>query len=281
MGSQNGVEAALSADWLGAARRSAHAARAALALYPGATERARETGRGEGGDMTLAIDRAVEDAVLGELAAVGVGIDAVSEERGRVPLAGGGPALAVVDPIDGSLNAKRRLRPFSLSIAVAGGPAMSDVEFGYVADLSSEDEWWARRGRGACHGDEPLSLPADPELEILGVESARPELVAAAGDAITATGARRLRMIGSIALSLCHVAAGRFDGLVSLRPCRSVDAAAGQLIVREAGGVVAFPDTADGELGASLTLSMRSRVVAAPSSTVLEQLGTLALPVPG
>ena len=288
MGSQNGVEAALSADWLGAARRSARAARATLARYPGATERRRETGRGEGGDMTLAIDRAVEDAVLDELAAVGVGIDAVSEERGRVPLAGGGPALAVVDPIDGSLNAKRRLRPFSLSIAIAGGPTMSDVEFGYVADLSSEDEWWARRGQGACHGDPlfrgeatPLSLPADPELEILGVESARPELVAAAGDALTATGARRLRMMGSIALSLCHVAAGRFDGLVSLRPCRSVDAAAGQLIVREAGGVVAFPDTADGELGASLTLSMRSRVVAAPSATVFEQLGTLALPVPG
>ncbi|HKP90003.1 MAG TPA: inositol monophosphatase family protein [Thermoleophilaceae bacterium] len=281
MGSQNGVEAALSADWLGAARRAARAARETLARYPGATERARETGRGEGGDMTLAIDRAVEDAVLDELAAVGVGVDAVSEERGRVPLSGGGPALAVVDPIDGSLNAKRRLRPYSLSIAVAGGEAMRDVAFGYVADLSSDDEWWAARGRGAHHGDDRLALPPDPELEILGVESARPELVAAAGDALTATGARRLRMIGSIALSLCHVAAGRFDGLVSLRPCRSVDAAAGQLVVREAGGEVVFPDTADGALGASLTLSMRSRVVAAPSASVMEQLGALATPVPG
>jgi myo-inositol-1(or 4)-monophosphatase len=231
--------------------------------------------------MTLAIDRAVEDTVLDELASVGVGIDAVSEERGRVPLAGGGPALVVVDPIDGSLNAKRRLRPFSLSIAVAGGETMRDVAFGYVADLSSDDEWWARRGDGAFHGEDRLVLPADPELEILGVESARPELVAAAGEALTATGARRLRMMGSIALSLCHVAAGRFDGLVSLRPCRSVDAAAGQLLVREAGGVVAFPDAADGELGASLTLSMRSRVVAAPSAGVMEQLGALAIPVPG
>jgi myo-inositol-1(or 4)-monophosphatase len=281
MGSQNGVEAALSADWLSAARRAARLAREALGRYPGASERARESGRGEGGDMTLAIDRAVEDAVLDELAAVGVGIDAVSEERGRVPLAGGGPALVVVDPIDGSLNAKRRLRPYSLSIAVAGGEAMSDVTFGYVADLSSDDEWWAERGQGAFHGGDRLALPADPELEILGVETARPELVAAAGDALAATGARRLRMMGSIALSLCHVAAGRFDGLVSLRPCRSVDAAAGQLLVREAGGEVAFPDTADGALGASLTLSMRSRVVAAPSASVMEQLGALATPVPG
>jgi myo-inositol-1(or 4)-monophosphatase len=165
---------------------------------------------------------------------------------------------------------------------------MRDVTFGYVADLSSEDEWWAKLGEGAFHGADPrdghgdrLVLPADPELEILGVESARPELVAAAGDALTATGARRLRMMGSIALSLCHVAAGRFDGLVSLRPCRSVDAAAGQLLVREAGGEVVFPDAADGTLGASLTLSMRSRVVAAPSVSVMEQLGALAIPVPG
>jgi myo-inositol-1(or 4)-monophosphatase len=88
-------------------------------------------------------------------------------------------------------------------------------------------------------------------------------------------------MMGSIALSLCHVAAGRFDALVSLRPCRSVDAAAGQLLVREAGGHVLFPDTADGGLGASLMLAMRSRVVAAPSAEILERLGALALPHSG
>ena len=88
-------------------------------------------------------------------------------------------------------------------------------------------------------------------------------------------------MIGSIAISLSHVASARFDALVSLRPCRSVDAAAGQLIVREAGGLAKFPDVADGELGASLMLDMRSRVIAAPSSDVLERLGALALPVPG
>src|SRR5207253_7703701 len=73
-------------------------------------------------------------------------------------------------------------------------------------------------------------------------------------------------MIGSIAMSLCHVASARFDAMISLRASRSVDAAAGQLIVREAGGTVAFPDVADGELGASLKLDMRSRVVAGPSA---------------
>ena len=57
MGSQNGVDAALSADWLGRAATGG-ATRHALTGYPGYTERARETGRGEGGDMTLVIDRA-------------------------------------------------------------------------------------------------------------------------------------------------------------------------------------------------------------------------------
>jgi myo-inositol-1(or 4)-monophosphatase len=196
-------------------------------------------------------------------------------------VAGGGPAVVVVDPIDGSLNAKRGLRPYSLSIAVAAGHTMADVAFGYVTDLSSDDEWWAERGKGAFFGGERLRLPEDAELEILGVESARPELVAAAGEALKATKARRMRMIGSIALSLCHVASGRFDALVSLRPCRSVDAAAGQLLVREAGGRAAFPDAADGKLGASLMLDMRSRVVAAPSEAVLGRLGALALRLPG
>jgi myo-inositol-1(or 4)-monophosphatase len=158
---------------------------------------------------------------------------------------------------------------------------MADVAFGYVTDLSSEDEWWAERGNGAFFAGERLALAQDAELEILGVESARPELVAAAGEALKATEARRMRMIGSIALSLCHVAAGRFDALVSLRPCRSVDAAAGQLLVREAGGKALFPDAADGLLGASLMLDMRSRVIAARSEPILERLGALALPRSG
>ena len=56
----------------------------------------------------------------------------------------------------------------------------------------------------------------------------------------------RLRVVGSIAITAAYVAAGRFDAMISLRPCRSVDAAAAQLIVREAGGVVAFGDGAAG-----------------------------------
>ena len=55
-------------------------------------------------------------------------------------------------------------------------------------------------------------------------------------------------------------ASARFDGMLCLRPARSVDAAAGQLIVREAGGAVSFPDAGEsGPLSAGLDLDMRSR----------------------
>jgi myo-inositol-1(or 4)-monophosphatase len=262
------------ADWLAFSRRAAGAGRAALRRFPRTAERARKMGRGEGGDMTLAIDAAVEDALFAELDSLGVGLCAVSEERGVVDIHGGGPTRVVIDPIDGSLNAKRRLPLYSLSIAVAEGDDMASVTFGYVTNFPTGEEWWAFRGDGArCDGH--LLAPAEPDtpLEILGLESAHPWLVSAAADAIAETEAHRLRMVGSIALSLCYVASARFDGMLSLRPARSVDAAAGQLIVREAGGEVSFPDSgASGPLGAGLGLEMRSRVVAGATKEILAGL---------
>ena len=55
----------------------------------------------------------------------------------------------MVDPIDGSLNAKRGIPFFSVSIAVAEGETMDDVLFGYVYDFGSGEEWVAERGKGA------------------------------------------------------------------------------------------------------------------------------------
>jgi myo-inositol-1(or 4)-monophosphatase len=270
MASPGGTEA----DWLAFSRRAADAGRTALRRFPETVQRARKLGRGEGGDMTLAIDGAVEDVVFAELEALGVGLCVVSEERGLVEIAGGGDARVVIDPIDGSLNAKRRLPFYSLSIAVASGHDMASVDFGYVANFPTGEEWWAARGEGAYLDDERLE-PADPEtpLEILGVESAHPWVVSAGAGALAQTEAHRLRIIGSIALSLCFVASARLDGMLSLRPARSVDAAAGQLIVREAGGAVAFPDAdGGGPLSAGLDLDMRSRVFAGATRPILDGL---------
>jgi myo-inositol-1(or 4)-monophosphatase len=62
--------------------------------------------------------------------------------------------------------------------------------------------------------------------------------------------------------------------MLSLRTCRSVDAAAAQLVVREAGGFVAFPDA--GDLDAPLDLDMRSRVYAAPTRELLDRAAAAA-----
>ena len=54
-----------------------------------------------------------------------------------------------------------------------------------------------------------------------------------------------MRVLGSLALALCHLADGRVDAVASLRPngARSIDIAAAQLAVREAGAAVALPDS--------------------------------------
>ncbi|HVS29426.1 MAG TPA: inositol monophosphatase family protein, partial [Solirubrobacteraceae bacterium] len=100
--------------------------------------------------------------------------------------------------------------------------------------------------------------------------SADPRWVAASIDRLVAA-TRRLRAVGSIASSLCQVAAARMDGMVSLRACRSVDAAAGQLIVRESGGYAAFPHCND-PLAMPLDLESHSPVVAARNPGTLAEL---------
>jgi myo-inositol-1(or 4)-monophosphatase len=272
----------LAHDWLGACRRAAQGLRDVLDTHPTSRERVVETGeRGEGGDRTLIIDAAAEEAVFSELARLheaGARFTAVSEERGYVDF-GDPEVLVVVDPIDGSMNAKRGLTHHALSIAVADGPTMADVAFGYVYDLGPGEEWRAVRGGGAFLNDAPLDDPMperrrrDGRLELLAVESADPRWLAASSSALVdVTG--RVRAMGSIAISLCQVAATRVDGMATLWNCRAVDAAAGQLVVRESGGLVAFTACPE-PLAAPLDLEPRSPVVAARTAAALEELAAV------
>jgi len=271
------------ADWLGASRRAADGLRAILQSSPTTAQRAREVGtRGHGGDRTLLIDEAAEEAVFAELERLhdaGARFTAISEERGSVDFGDPG-VLVVIDPIDGSLNAKRRLPHHSISIAVADGPTMADVFFGFVHDFGPGEEWVARRGEGAWRDGERLStesgerrLPGG-KLEVLGIESADPRWVAEVADGLAAS-AYRLRALGTIAVSLCQLAAARFDGMITLKGCRGVDAAAGQLIVREAGGFIAFP-VFDDPLGAPLDLEPHSPIVGARTLQGLAELARVA-----
>jgi myo-inositol-1(or 4)-monophosphatase len=253
-----------SADWLGICRRAVAAQQQIFTEVRGVDARTVYEGIGEGGDRTLVIDRRCEDAVFAELEALavqGASFVAVSEERGEVGFGAGGPARVVIDPIDGSLNARRTLPSHSLSIAIAGEDSMAGVEFGYVFDFGAGEEFVARRGKGATLNGERISVAADAEkLELLGVEAAEPERALAALEALAGK-VYRLRVVGSIAITASYVAAARFDAMLSLRPCRSVDAAAAQLIVREAGGRVSFGDLALDQ--AALGLDARYPIAAA------------------
>jgi myo-inositol-1(or 4)-monophosphatase len=253
-----------SADWPGICRRVVDAQRLLFERTPDREGRTEYEGVGEGGDHSLVIDRRCEDEVFAELeqlAAAGASFVAVSEERGEVVFGEGGPARVVIDPIDGSLNARRTLPSHSLSIAVASGPTMADVEFGYVYDFGAGEEFLAGRGAGAALDGSRIEVAADAgKLELLGVESAEPGRLLPVAEALSGH-VYRLRVIGSIAITAAYVAGGRLDGMLSLRPCRSVDAAATQLIVREAGGVVAFGDLKLSE--AHLGLEARYPILAA------------------
>ena len=274
------THSALDADWLGACRRATVGLEQMLAATPSTAERAIETGtRGEGGDRTLMIDQSAESVVFAELdriRAEGFSFTALSEERGEIDY--GDPSVRVIiDPIDGSLNAKRGISHHALSIAVADGETMSDVVFAFVHDFGPSEEWWARRGEGAWLAGERLDPTLgerrahDGRLEVLGIEAADPRWVAASIESLTSS-AYRLRALGTIAASLCQVAAARFDAMVTLRHCRGVDAAAGQLIVREAGGYVSFLACED-PLGAPLDAAPSSPLIAARTPETLQELG--------
>jgi myo-inositol-1(or 4)-monophosphatase len=273
------TRSALDADWLSVCRQAVTGLERILAESPTIAERAEETGtRGSGGDRTLVIDQSAESLVFAELDALksdGYRFTALSEERGEIDY--GDPEIRVIiDPIDGSLNAKRRLPHHALSIAVAAGATMADVEFAFVHDFGPNEEWWARKGDGAYLNGDPLDPDLterrgrDGRLEVLGIESADPRWVKASIEKLE-TAAYRLRALGTIASTLCQVAAARMDGMVSLRNARGVDSAAGQLIVREAGGLVSFPRY-DPPLTAPLDAQPVSPIVAARSADTLKQL---------
>jgi myo-inositol-1(or 4)-monophosphatase len=270
---------ALDADWLALCQRSVEGLAGVLAATPTTVERARETGtRGSGGDRTLEIDSSAESVVFAQLQELydeGHRFCAISEERGEVDF-GGGSVRVIIDPIDGSLNAKRDACHYALSVAVADGTTMADVAFAFVHDFGAREQWWARRGEGAWRDGAPLdpTLPErrsrDGRLELLGIESSDPRLIHAAVEPLEQA-ARRLRALGTIASTLCQVAAARFDAMVTLQRCRGVDAAAGQLIVREAGGFVSFADL-DDPLDAPLDATPSSHLVAARSAETLSEL---------
>ncbi len=209
-------------DWLKLCRAATAEVRAVLAAMPTRDEREVVVGSGEGGDDTTAIDEAAERAVVSLLDSSGIDFALVSEELGHRAARAEGAVTVVLDPIDGSINAKRGIPFFSLSIAVADGPTMADVMFGYVHDFGSGEEWSAVRGEGASLNGAPLDGPLPKEtIELLGLEATKTVLVAEHAPSLRADrrAAAGHGLAGALPLpSRCGT--GRRGGLVAPRAIR-------------------------------------------------------------
>ena len=231
------------------------------------TEQGREPlGIGAGGDRTAMVDRLAEDAVVAAceaLAATGVRFLLRSEELGDREFGARTPVL-LVDPVDGSINAKQGLPYHCTSLALVDGDTHGDTVAGVVRSLAGPDVFSAVRGQGAWRCGEPLrplrvGLQGD-RVPVLIVEAVlRPELLLAQRRLIER--AVRVRVLGSAALSLCHTAAGAASALVSPSGLRSFDCAAGLLVLREAGAVVT-DERGDAVDGRPVEMESRVRVVA-------------------
>jgi myo-inositol-1(or 4)-monophosphatase len=261
--------------WLEVCRGAVEDLHEVLERMPTREEREPVVGDGVGGDETTAVDAEAEAAILKRLerlhAEQEIDFHLVSEELGERTYGLSPTTRVVVDPIDGSMNAKRNIPYFSVSIAVAEGSTMKDVVFGFVHDFGTGEEWTATRGQGAFLNGERLGAVKPKEkIEVLALEATVAASVAEKALAFAPL-AKRLRIMGSLALSLCFLGAGRVDAVCSLKEARAVDIAAAQLLLSELGLPIVFADAGPFEAG-PLDTAARSPVVAAGSQELCERL---------
>ena len=220
---------------------------------------------GAGGDTTMELDRAAEAAVFAELQALsdrGERFSVLSEETGHRNFGADYP-LVLVDPVDGSLNAKHGVPLFGIMLALLEGPTVGDTVAGCVVNLVTGEQWTAMRQRGAWRDGRRIQVLAGSDhsrIELLGLESTPRSLVVARR---LVEKSNKLRILGSMALSIALTAAGGFDVFCAPMPARVFDMAASLLLLAETGGVAT--DLEGRNLGSlSCNLETRTTLVCAP-----------------
>jgi myo-inositol-1(or 4)-monophosphatase len=206
-----------------------------------------DLGRGAGGDPMKLVDLAAEKAIVEVLQQHSISFTLVSEESG-VKEFGEAPkqCYVTVDPIDGTTNLVRSLPFYASSIAVSDKPALSAVYVALVTDLFHDTTYTAQKGKGAyrdCEKITPSTLGSLEEavigldLNTYKVKEIAPQLT----NLIQET--KHIRHFGANALELCYVADGTTDAFIDIRgKLRTTDAAAGFLILKEAGGIITTPE---------------------------------------
>lgn len=154
----------------------------------------------------------------------------------------GEPYTWIVDPLDGTTNFVHGVPLFGPSIALAKG---NTLLCGVIYNPISEELYTAERGGGAFLNGERLTVSGVTDLEhALASVSFPTKTEADSPDFLTflvmLAETQAIRRIGSTALNLAFLAAGRFD-LLSCQSAHAWDVAAGVLLIQEAGGVLSGP----------------------------------------
>lgn len=197
-------------------------------------------GKGASGDSTLFLDKILEDDILTVLNEKIGRCLIVSEEAGFV----GEPTselTVLVDPVDGSTNARRGIPIFSSSIAIAKGKRFSDIEAAGTVNLVCGELITASKG-GGCRVDGREAHPSKVDdlstavislsLRVKGEYKNDPKILANLINSI-----RHPRILGTAALETAYVAIGRVDGFIEPYPrLRAYDCLPSLFLVKEAKG---------------------------------------------
>jgi len=126
---------------------------------------------------------------------------------------------------------------YAVMLSLVGGPTVADLRAGYLMNLVNGEQFSAVRGQGALHNRHALTrLPRtkSDRFEVIALESS-PRSLHAAEPLIRRSG--KLRILGSMAISIAHAATGGFDLFCSPMKARVFDMTASLLVLEESGGV--------------------------------------------
>ena len=214
---------------------------------------------GADGTPTTLIDVVAEKKVVDALEELERPVFLISEEIGEVKIGKDPPeAILVVDPLDGTSNAIKKIPAYGISIAIAQSSASSqetanlqDVGMGLVKNFATGDLYSGFKGYGAFLNGEKIgsSLIDDVSRSSVGAYIYRGDMNRLEPLCKTV---RRMRTLGAVAIEISYVADGTYDAFVDMRDnLRVVDVAAAKIIVEESGGLVTdrHSRTLDARLG--------------------------------
>jgi myo-inositol-1(or 4)-monophosphatase len=190
-------------------------------------------------DFVTAVDVAVQERLARELAALAPQVQFMGEEKDNSDIDRAGPVW-ILDPVDGTTNLVHNFRASAVSLALAEG---GQLTMGLVYDPFRQELFSARRGGGAFLNGSPIRVsPARTLAEGLCSVGTNPSCRDQADQTFAWLRAiydrcHDVRRVGSAAIELCCVAAGRLEGYVE-RGLKPWDYAAATLIIQEAGGTV-------------------------------------------